>query len=149
MDRLMSLLGNSLIGHCHYPSHYQWHSIRLEWYCSWIYKMIFDPVRLTSQLLSFMMMAQVQVSNHLCFSHHSGEHFIETKNFTKSYMSVIIFQKQNGCQYLKYCLCPVPISSQHHWKAYWCLLISRKIPLQYWNTVFNSIITAQIMGAVL
>ena len=53
------MLENSLVGHCHYPSHYQWYSIRLEWSFSWIYKMIFDPVRLTSQLLSFMMMAQV------------------------------------------------------------------------------------------
>ena len=55
------------------------------------------------------------------------------ENTTKSYKSVIILQKQNGYQYLKYCLCPVPISSQHHWKSYWCLLISRKIPLQSWN----------------
>ena len=36
------------------------------------------------------------------------------ENTTKSYKSVIILQKQNGYQYLKYCLCPVPISSQHH-----------------------------------
>ena len=31
----------------------------LEWYCSWIYKMVFNPVHLTSQLLNSMTMTQV------------------------------------------------------------------------------------------
>ena len=109
------------------------HKVRfLEWFCSWIYKMIFNPVQLTSQLLSFMMMAQVQASNHLWLL-PLLRRALYRANITKSYKSVIILQKRNGYQYLKYCLCPVPITSQHHWKACWCLLISRKIPLQNWN----------------
>ena len=59
-------------------------------------------------------------------------HFIERTPLSRTRV-LSSFKKQNGYQYLKYCLCPVPISSQHHWKSYWCLLISREIPLQSWN----------------
>ena len=111
----------------------------LEWYCSSIYKMIFNPVPLTSQLLSSMVMTQVEATIHLWLLPLLWR-ALYRENITKSYKSVIILQKQNGYHYLKYCLCPVPITSQHHWKACWCLLISKNIRLQNWNILqhYNS-----------
>ena len=80
----------------------------LEWYCSLIYKYDLQP-RATNK------------STGEIYDDDTGLwRAIYRENITKSYKSVIILdlQKQNGYQYLKYCLCPVPITSQHHWKAY-------------------------------